>query len=373
MERAFGRELGSVRLHEGALAERSAEAINAVAYTFGNRIVFGAGAFAPTTAAGRRLLAHEIAHVVQQAAPNGVSGGSIELGRVDDPQERDAERVAARVAAGRPAGALSRRDSPVLRRVVSIPDDQVSFAVTTRPTAIPAVINTPNAEFNSTEIHMLGGAGIAGAPGDNCIGHRFGFLQTEWVETNRAYYRGQRDADGSVLVRRDRPPARTAGACQDTSTAGQVFTEDPGETASAPCNSSLAVESIDDPSDDFPLVEHNATTGKDNFLREAQLEFLFTTVFTVRRPDGTFQHLRSVYWNVRWEHRFTLNNFAAPGDAASWAVATLGGTGAATGGIIRGAPADPRTPTFTTVHGDNCNAVSDKAGTNPVRTERGTW
>jgi uncharacterized protein DUF4157 len=68
MESHFGRGFSEVRVHTGAAAQRSAESVNAAAYTVGRRIVFGAGQYAPGTQKGRRLLAHELAHVVQQGA-----------------------------------------------------------------------------------------------------------------------------------------------------------------------------------------------------------------------------------------------------------------------------------------------------------------
>ncbi len=57
-----------VRIHSDERAAESARALGARAYTFGRDIVFGAGAFAPHTIQGERLLAHELAHVAQQAA-----------------------------------------------------------------------------------------------------------------------------------------------------------------------------------------------------------------------------------------------------------------------------------------------------------------
>jgi hypothetical protein len=68
MERRFGDDFSRVRVHTGATAQRSARALNAHAYTLGNDIVFGAGKFAPGTATGQSLLAHELAHTVQQRA-----------------------------------------------------------------------------------------------------------------------------------------------------------------------------------------------------------------------------------------------------------------------------------------------------------------
>lgn len=59
-------DLGRVRVHTDAEAGQSARALNARAYTLGHDIVFGTGSFAPGTERGKRLLAHELAHVAQQ-------------------------------------------------------------------------------------------------------------------------------------------------------------------------------------------------------------------------------------------------------------------------------------------------------------------
>ncbi len=67
-EPRFGQEFGQVRVHVDGKAARSAQAVNALAYTSGPNIVFGDGQYAPRSDEGGRLLAHELAHVVQQAA-----------------------------------------------------------------------------------------------------------------------------------------------------------------------------------------------------------------------------------------------------------------------------------------------------------------
>jgi hypothetical protein len=66
MESRFGYNFGKVRIHTDVLAARSAQSLNALAYTFGNDIIFGVGQYQPNTVEGRRLLAHELTHVVQQ-------------------------------------------------------------------------------------------------------------------------------------------------------------------------------------------------------------------------------------------------------------------------------------------------------------------
>ncbi len=66
MEHRFGHDFSQVKIHADGVAGQSAQDVNAHAYTVGNDIVFGAGQFAPATHAGRRLLAHELTHVIQQ-------------------------------------------------------------------------------------------------------------------------------------------------------------------------------------------------------------------------------------------------------------------------------------------------------------------
>ena len=62
----MGSDLGDVRVHTGASAARSAQALNARAYTLGSDVHFGAGQYQPDNHAGRHLIAHELTHVLQQ-------------------------------------------------------------------------------------------------------------------------------------------------------------------------------------------------------------------------------------------------------------------------------------------------------------------
>jgi hypothetical protein len=66
MEWRFAHDFSRVRLHTGAAAAQSAQEVNAHAYAAGSNIVFGMGKFAPATHDGRRLIAHELVHVLQQ-------------------------------------------------------------------------------------------------------------------------------------------------------------------------------------------------------------------------------------------------------------------------------------------------------------------
>lgn len=67
-ETRFGHDLGQARIHTDTRAMESARTLNAEAYTVGWDMVFGAGQYAPETSTGKRLLAHELTHVIQQTA-----------------------------------------------------------------------------------------------------------------------------------------------------------------------------------------------------------------------------------------------------------------------------------------------------------------
>ena len=94
METRFGHDFASVRVHAGDAAARSAAALDARAYATDSDIVFGSGEYQPQTARGQRLLAHELAHVVQRRQ-NGSDTGS----------EERADRAAAQVANGQTVSA----------------------------------------------------------------------------------------------------------------------------------------------------------------------------------------------------------------------------------------------------------------------------
>lgn len=90
MEPRFGQDFSKVRVHTSGQAAASAGAVNAKAYTVGQNIVFGAGRFAPDTQEGKRLIAHELTHVVQQ------SGGDSSEQPQNAPVTRSTSRLLAR-------------------------------------------------------------------------------------------------------------------------------------------------------------------------------------------------------------------------------------------------------------------------------------
>jgi outer membrane protein OmpA-like peptidoglycan-associated protein len=70
-EPRFGHDFSNVKIHTDAVAAKSAQSINALAYTTGNHVVFNQGQYSPGTEQGQRLMAHELTHVVQQGGASG--------------------------------------------------------------------------------------------------------------------------------------------------------------------------------------------------------------------------------------------------------------------------------------------------------------
>ena len=103
MEGRFGQDFGAVRVHTDVQASESAQSVQAHAYTVGSDIVFQSGRYEPGTAEGRRTLAHELTHVVQQRSgpvDGTPAGGGIKVSDPSDRYEREAEATADRVLAG---------------------------------------------------------------------------------------------------------------------------------------------------------------------------------------------------------------------------------------------------------------------------------
>ena len=110
VEPALGADLSSVRVHVGAAAAEAAATLNARAFTVGSDIAFAPGAFDPATDRGRQLLAHELAHVVQQR--NAPAQDPV-LSQQGDAFEAHADSVAATVANGAGGPASHVAGSPV--------------------------------------------------------------------------------------------------------------------------------------------------------------------------------------------------------------------------------------------------------------------
>ncbi|MBF2065984.1 MAG: DUF4157 domain-containing protein [Calothrix sp. C42_A2020_038] len=95
MQSRFNHDFTGVRVHTDAEAAKSAKMVNALAYTVGQNVVFGVGQYAPGTGSGRRLLAHELVHTIQQSKlSNNNSLDKIKIGAANDASEGAADLLA---------------------------------------------------------------------------------------------------------------------------------------------------------------------------------------------------------------------------------------------------------------------------------------
>lgn len=117
MESRFDHDFSAVRVHTDARAAESSRLIGANAWAFSNHLVFASGRYAPQTASGRHLLAHELTHVIQQRhAPAVHAQTDLEVSDPADAAEREAEAVSDRVVAGQTASVQARAGEATVHR-----------------------------------------------------------------------------------------------------------------------------------------------------------------------------------------------------------------------------------------------------------------
>jgi len=123
MEPRFGHDFSGVRVHTDLRAAESARAVNALAYTAGRDVVFGAKEYSPGTNEGRHLIAHELTHVVQQGGSR-THGATIDYASDSSMEEHNAEEIADAVMGGRAIDtmktavpAIQRRAAPYIKKI----------------------------------------------------------------------------------------------------------------------------------------------------------------------------------------------------------------------------------------------------------------
>jgi len=101
MEPRFGHDFSQVRIHTDDQAQRSAKAVDALAYTVGSHVVFGSGQYSPDSPSGRKLLAHELTHTVQQGTGMASLPAISRVSSPGDPAEGEARQASAAISQGR--------------------------------------------------------------------------------------------------------------------------------------------------------------------------------------------------------------------------------------------------------------------------------
>lgn len=131
MEGRIGADFGDVKVHDDEAAHRSAQAVNAHAYTVGSNVVFQRDKYDPGSDAGRVMLAHELTHVVQQRSgpvEGTPTAGGIKVSNPSDHFEREAAANADRVMSA-PAPAQPPAPAPVQAAAVQRETDEEAAPV----------------------------------------------------------------------------------------------------------------------------------------------------------------------------------------------------------------------------------------------------
>ena len=129
-EPRFGHDFGAVKVHDDARAAGAARTLTARAFTIGDHVVFGSGEFSPQTGDGRRLLAHELAHVVQQR--NGSSETPpIQIQRTlnNEPTRLHTGRISTTLREGNEESALDREIDRLLAKPSASETGNVLMAI----------------------------------------------------------------------------------------------------------------------------------------------------------------------------------------------------------------------------------------------------
>ena len=208
-EPRFGNDFGAVRVHTDEPAARAAEAINASAFTVGSSIWFGRGKYQPETMSGRRLLAHELTHTIQQRG-RPTAQRSLRIGAASDPAEATADRAADAVLSGRSIPDIG-TGGPIVRRAPTV--TPVQNEPTLRDVVMDDKTHYRVRQINRPEQKTVEKGEDSGPTADVKLDKDNAWLQVDFC------VRGNHDTHGTVKIGTDLP----AQAIQELQTIGDAI------------------------------------------------------------------------------------------------------------------------------------------------------
>jgi hypothetical protein len=356
-ESRFGHDFSQVRIHTDTRAAASARSVDALAYTAGSHIVFGTGGAVSEAPRSRQLLAHELAHVVQQRN-SGTVTSNLGISAPEGTLERDADRAVARLAG--PGRADVHESSPFqIQRRVSYNVLDWDAAKLGPPTPVngtdPRYITIPP----SGQILISSLVEVDGGPGDNCAGHELGTTQAAWMAWAIAYYRGQKPTDGRVTARlKVKMPMRDPGP------GGSIWYDDSIVRSPSACGDSAGIFHRDSPWHSIPKAHNNSKVAGSplNYLIGYTRGLHLVTYLTAREPGGAFlpQPLRFRYWNSIQDFNFTPN-YASPMSMWAYTGQVKVNIGSKGTGVVADAPYwTTAGPTLNDYFNDSGNWVNDE-------------
>lgn len=309
----MGYDFGNVKIHTGKEAADSTRDVNAKAYTIGNNIVFNHGQYNTGSAEGKKLLAHELTHVMQQHR-----GNTLNLQRAVNFNVLNWD--------------ASAMGSPAPQNFTD-----------TRLILIP-----------STDQVIVSGLVEANGTGtDNCADYEFGTTQTAWVAWCIQYYRGRNPGEGSITAR-----YRATTPIRDPGVNGSIWYDNGRVRSTGFCGDAAGVFHNDGPWQAIPKARNNSSVAGSplNYLTGYTRGLHLVTYLAGKQKSGNYlaSPLKYRYWNSLQNFSFTPN-YASP--HSMWAYS--GGVKVNIGGAGSGVTADA--PYYTTA-GTNYNDHFNDSG-----------
>jgi hypothetical protein len=334
METQLSADLREVHIHVSPWASAACLALGARAFAWGRNVAFAEGQFAPETLPGRWILAHELAHVIQQMRAGVASDARPSfIGSPLDPHEDEACAAADRaMQSSGPAPVLTPDRTGALRRAITIDRNSAKLTID-RSAAVPNVSvgrvvavchltkgftsADANQNNNGDAFTIEGQVNVfvdTKAEADLVSNNwTFNFIQVVQFNSWTFSHEGRRDSEGEVFTTIATPPAlptsqkvgldapqRSLPFVKSASHAAVVF---------RPQNNKVKVEVKnsmgDHPTTTVPLTAPNSITKTLNFLLEMEDDLDFFSVFVARDDKGIFQDpIAHVHWQLKNEARF---------------------------------------------------------------------
>ncbi len=339
MEDRFSAPLSDVRIVLGAQAASLCLAIGARACVIGNAIYFSDGAWDPQSDAGVKLIAHELAHILQQHGALSHYTRDVRLGDPVDPLEAEAERMAEAVLAGRRASRPTPDASGLLRRALRFDTKTATITVDVKGSAPDVSVSTTPSPL--CYMHLTRGAQeflvphhgvtaksasainikgqIVGSHTDphdspsDLSGWRFRMRQITAINELNALYVGRGPSNGGLQYDMTMPPLAPAFALghftSDAVRSSLPFMNNTQETVMtltlAPFGGAVLISNdMDDhPKWGLTLAKHNNDANRDDLLFEAERNQDFVSAFVAISPQNKATTLAYVSWRASWKIR----------------------------------------------------------------------
>lgn len=342
MESRFGQAFDDVRIHTGPWADAAARALRARAFTFGHDIFFAQGQYAPHRSAGRRLLAHELVHIVQQRGVPGAPDGCVGVGDPRDPLETEAELVAEQVCGTGPISPIHADKLPTLRRVIQFDASSAVMTVDPGVKNAKAVVDVVKQRSGPVAFaRLVPGTNIAkaaagGGPNDiienpvikmsgkvdvvltdpkddlNIPDFFFGFIQVATVFQLEQTSVGRTINEGHLKI--NFRPRITQSFLLDSVAAFTPLASRVGPISKDPQNRKVHLGADlgillpstpgDSPGTALAARTDNQKTNAPNFMFEHRVDFGLTTVLVGIDPQKNVTPFFHVNWKLLWHFQF---------------------------------------------------------------------